>query len=104
MAIVALKSVLAATGRHCVKFFRQNNLSGCFESDRSCLAAAGLNTMLIRPAELLSLCRAIEETSENWKFAADRESLLAIHRALMNLNQEIERALSQLPEGESALN
>ena len=66
--------------------------------------AAGLNTMLIRPAELLSLCCAIEETSENWKLAADRESLLAIHKALMNLKEEIERALSQLPEDENALN
>jgi hypothetical protein len=66
--------------------------------------AAGLNTMLIRRAELLSLCRAIEETSENWKLAADREGLLAIHKALMNLKEEIERALSQLPEDENALN
>ena len=29
--------------------------------------------MLIEPAELLSLFRTIEETSENWKLAADRE-------------------------------
>ena len=59
--------------------------------------------MLIEPAELLSLFRTIEETSENWKLAADRERLLAIHKTLTNLKKEIERALSQLPEDENAL-
>ncbi len=60
--------------------------------------------MLIEPAKLVNLCHTIEEASANGHLAVDRESLLSIHKALVNLKEEIERALSQLPDDDNTLN
>ncbi len=42
---------------------------------------------------LLSFCRAIEESTGDGAFALDRESLLAVHKTLAVLKNEIEQAL-----------
>jgi hypothetical protein len=46
---------------------------------------------------LLSFCQAIEESSDQSLPPIDRESLLAVHKALRILKDEIEDELSRLP-------
>ena len=50
--------------------------------------------MAADPIKLLNFCRAIEESSNNGLLALDRENLLAVHKALAVLRDEIEQALS----------
>lgn len=45
----------------------------------------------------LSFCGAIEESWKNDLLALDRESLLAAHKTLAVLRDEIEQALSAIP-------
>ena len=52
----------------------------------------------------LNFCRAIEEPSNNGLLALDRESLLAVHKALAVLRDEIEQALSAIPFDVHTLN
>jgi hypothetical protein len=53
--------------------------------------------MAADPIKLLSFCRAIEESSYNGLLALDRESLLAVHKVLAVLKDEIEQALLGIP-------
>ena len=46
---------------------------------------------------LLSFCRAIEESSDDGLLMLNRESLLAIHKALTTVKDEIERTLLRMP-------
>lgn len=46
---------------------------------------------------ILSLCRAIDESSDIGLAALDREDILAVHRTLTALKGEIEQLLSRLP-------
>ena len=49
--------------------------------------------MAADPIKLLNFCRAIEESLNNGLLALDRENLLAVHKALAVLRDEIEQAL-----------
>jgi len=56
------------------------------------------------PLRLLSFCRAMEESSEDGLQMLDRESLLAVHRVLTVVKEEIERTLLQSPLDVRSLN
>jgi hypothetical protein len=60
--------------------------------------------MAADPIKLLNFCRTIEESSNNGLLALDRESLLAVHKALAVLKNEIEQALLGIPWDVHALN
>jgi len=47
--------------------------------------------------KFLSICRTSEEPSNNGLLALDRESLLAVHKAVTVLKDEVEQALSRSP-------
>jgi hypothetical protein len=49
------------------------------------------------PLRLLSFCRAIEEASDDGLLMLDRESLLAVHKSLTTVKEEIERTLLRFP-------
>ena len=52
--------------------------------------------MAADPIKLLKFCRVIEESPYNGLLALDRENLLAVHKALAVLRDEIEQALSEI--------
>jgi hypothetical protein len=52
----------------------------------------------------LSFYRTIEEWSDNGVLALDRGSLLAVHKALTVLKDEIEQALLRIPLDGHAIN
>jgi hypothetical protein len=49
--------------------------------------------MTIDEAKFLAMCGSLEMTAEMELSATDRELLLALHRALSQLKQSVERAL-----------
>jgi hypothetical protein len=53
--------------------------------------------MTADPIRLLNFCRAIEESSNNGLLALDRKNLLAVHKVLAVLKDEIEQALLGIP-------
>jgi hypothetical protein len=56
------------------------------------------------PRLLIAFCHVIEKSAANGFEMLDRESLLAIHRALMTLKDQIEDALNRLDDGKGTLN
>ena len=60
--------------------------------------------MAADPIKLLNFCRAVEESSDYGLVALDRESLLAVHKALTVLKDEIEQALLGIHLDVRALN
>jgi hypothetical protein len=56
------------------------------------------------PRLLIAFCHVIEESATNGFGLLDRESLVAIERALMRLKGQIEDALAHLDEGQKPLN
>jgi hypothetical protein len=51
------------------------------------------------PRLLIAFCHAIEKSASNGFGLLDHESLVAIHRALMRLKEQIEDALARLDDG-----
>jgi hypothetical protein len=49
------------------------------------------------PSRLLRFCRAIEEASDGGLQMLDRDSLLAVHKLLTAVKEEIERTLLRFP-------
>jgi hypothetical protein len=47
--------------------------------------------------KFLSICRTTEVSSNNGLLALDRESLLAVHKAVTVLKDEVKQALSRSP-------
>ena len=60
--------------------------------------------MPLDPVRLLSFCQAIQESSVDGLRALDRESLLAVHKALMAPKDEIEQILGDAPLEVHSLN
>ena len=60
--------------------------------------------MPLDPVRLLSFCQAIQECSDDGLAALDRENLLAVHKALVVLKNEIEQILGDVPLDVHTLN
>ncbi len=56
------------------------------------------------PRLLIAFCHAIEKSAANGFGMLDRESLVAIHRALMTLKGQIEEALTHSDDDDEPLN
>jgi hypothetical protein len=56
--------------------------------------------MAAGPLRLLSFYREIEVASHKGLMALDREDLLALHKALVNLKFEVEQLLTRCPADE----
>ncbi|WP_414463744.1 hypothetical protein [Hyphomicrobium sp. DY-1] len=56
------------------------------------------------PRLLIAFCHAIEKSAANGFGMLDRNSLVAIHRALMTLKDQIEDAIARFEDDEKPLN
>ena len=56
------------------------------------------------PRLIIAFAKAIEESATNGFGLLDRDSLIAIHRALMTLKGQIETALADLDNSDANIN